>query len=191
MRKVGCFGLILGLGAVVALFLVVKGWGGAGPAPRTLTVQIGEGSTLAGAATELEKAGAIPSARRFRLYARVFGSGDPIKAGEYRIAPRTSQSDILKLMQGGKVVQRLVGAAVAPRHAAGQREQARDELLARHLIAVAVVADEQTPVLLRPAQTGRFGVRQRCSLTVGGVWGGAGFQVSPVRPWAGGHRGHF
>jgi len=108
MRKVGCFGLVLGLAAVVALFLVVQGWGGAGPAPRTLTVQIGEGSTLAGAATELEKAGAIPSARRFRLYARVFGSGDPIKAGEYRIAPRASQSDILKLMQGGKVVQRLV-----------------------------------------------------------------------------------
>ncbi len=108
MRKVGCFGLVLGLGAVVALFLVVQGWGGAGPAPRTLIVQIGEGSTLAGAATELEKAGAIPSARRFRLYARVFGAGDPIKAGEYRIAPHASQSDILKLMQGGKVVQRLV-----------------------------------------------------------------------------------
>ena len=67
MRKVGCFGLVLCLAAIVALFLVVQSWGGAGPAPRTLTVQIGDGSTLAGAATELEKAGAIPSARRFRL----------------------------------------------------------------------------------------------------------------------------
>jgi UPF0755 protein len=128
MRKVGCFGLVLGLAAVVALFLVVQGWGGAGPAPRTLTVQIGEGSTLAGAATELEKAGAIPSARRFRLYARVFGSGDPIKAGEYRIAPHTSQSDILKLMQAGKVVQRLV---VVPDSYAFERGDTRASVVAQ------------------------------------------------------------
>ena len=58
MRKVGCFGVILALVAIVALFLVVQGWGGAGPAPRTLTVQVAQGSSLAAAATELEKAGA-------------------------------------------------------------------------------------------------------------------------------------
>ena len=108
MRKVGCFGLVIGLAGIVALFLVVQGWGGAGPAQRALAVQVPQGASLAGAATELEKAGAIPSARRFRLYARVFGSGDPIKAGEYQIPAHTSQSEILKLMQGGKVVQRLV-----------------------------------------------------------------------------------
>lgn len=108
MRKVGCFGLVLGLGLIVALFLIVQGWGGAGPAPRTLTVQVPEGASLAAAAVELEKAGAIRSASRFRLYARVFGSGDPIKVGEYRIPPRLSQADILKLLQGGKTLQRLV-----------------------------------------------------------------------------------
>ena len=108
MRKVGCFGFIVGLAAVVALFLVVQGWGGAGPAPRALSVQVPQGASLAAAAVELEKAGAIRSATRFRLYARVFGSGDPIKAGEYQIPAHASQSDILKLMQGGKVVQRLV-----------------------------------------------------------------------------------
>ncbi len=108
MRKVGCFGVILALVAIVALFLVVQGWGGAGPAARTLTVQVAQGSSLAAAAIELEKAGAIRSASRFRLYARIFGSGDPIKAGEYRIPAQASPSDILKLMQGGKVVQRLV-----------------------------------------------------------------------------------
>ena len=108
MRKVGCFGLVLGLAAVVALFLVVQGWGGAGPATRTLAVQVPQGASLAAAAVELEKAGAIRSASRFRLYARIFGSGDPIKAGEYRIPPHLSQSDILKLLQGGKTLQRLV-----------------------------------------------------------------------------------
>ena len=46
-----------------------------------------------------------------------------------------------------EVVERLVGAPVAPRHPPGQREQALDQLLAGGLVAVAVVADEQPPVL--------------------------------------------
>jgi UPF0755 protein len=108
MRRVGCLGLLIGLVAIVAAFLVVQGWGGSGPAPRTLTVQVAEGSSLASAARELEKAGAIRSAGRFRLLARVFGSGEPIKAGEYRIPAHTSPADILKMLQGGKVLQRLV-----------------------------------------------------------------------------------
>lgn len=108
MRKVGCLGLVIGLVALVAAFFVVQGWGGSGPAPRTLTVQVAEGSSLASAARELERTGAIKSAGRFRTLARVFGSGEPIKAGEYRIPAHTSQSDILKMLQGGKVLQRLV-----------------------------------------------------------------------------------
>lgn len=108
MRKVGCLGLMIGLEAIVAALLVVQGWGGSGPAPKTLTVQVAEGSSLAAAGRELEQAGAIRSASRFRLLARVFGSGEPIKAGEYRIPARTSPSDILKMLQGGKVLQRLV-----------------------------------------------------------------------------------
>jgi UPF0755 protein len=108
MRRVGCLGLVIGLVALVAAFFVVQGWGGSGPAPRTLTVQVAEGSSLASAARELEKVGAITSAGRFRMLARVFGSGEPIKAGEYRIPAHTSQSDILKMLQGGKVLQRLV-----------------------------------------------------------------------------------
>jgi len=108
VRKVGCIGLLIGLVALVAAFLVVQGWGGSGPAPRTLTVQVADGSSLAAAARQLEAAGAITSAGRFRLLARVFGSGEPIKAGEYRIPAHTSPSDILKMLQGGKVLQRLV-----------------------------------------------------------------------------------
>jgi UPF0755 protein len=109
MRKIGCLGIVaLGLVVTLFLFLVVQGWGGAGPAPRTLTVQVAEGSSLAGAARALEAAGAIRSATRFRLLARVFGSGEAIKAGEYRIPAHLSQADILKMLQAGKVFQRLV-----------------------------------------------------------------------------------
>ncbi len=108
MRRLGCFGLLAGLAALVAVVLVVRGWGGAGPNPRTLTFQVPQGASLATTARDLEKAGAISSAYRFRLLARAFGSGDPIKAGEYRVPAHISASDILKMLQGGKVLQRLV-----------------------------------------------------------------------------------
>lgn len=83
-------------------------WGGAGPAKQNLTVLIPEGSSLSRAATELEKAGAIGSAKQFLLLAKVLGSGTPIQAGEYRLLARQSQSDILKDLQGGKTLQRKV-----------------------------------------------------------------------------------
>ena len=104
----GCLGLLIGLALIVAGFLTVQGWSGPGPAAAPLTVGIREGSTLAGAAATLEKAGAIRSATRFRYLARLFGSGAPIKAGEYRLPAHVSASDLLGLLQGGKTVQRLV-----------------------------------------------------------------------------------
>ncbi|HVF94725.1 MAG TPA: endolytic transglycosylase MltG [Sphingomonas sp.] len=108
MRRIGCLGAVLGLIALVAALMIARGWSGEGPAKQPLSVQIAEGSSLASAATELEKAGAIASARRFRLYARVFGSGEPIKTGEYRIPAGASPSDILTMLQAGKVLQRMV-----------------------------------------------------------------------------------
>ena len=108
MRKLGCFTLVLVIAAAVALFLVVQSWGGAGPNRRTLAFTVPQGATLATAARDLEKAGAIRSAARFRQFARAFGSDDPIKAGEYRIPPHLSQAEILKMLQGGRTFQRLV-----------------------------------------------------------------------------------
>lgn len=108
MRKIGCVGLLIGLLAIGALFFVVQGWTGAGPSERPVTLMVPQGATLASAAGDLEAAGAIRSASRFRLYARLFGSGEPIKAGEYQLPPRLSPSEILKLLQSGKTLQRLV-----------------------------------------------------------------------------------
>jgi UPF0755 protein len=108
MRKVGCFGMIVALAAIVSMFLVMQSWGGAGPAKRTTTVLIRDGETLSDAAHDLAKAGAINSARRFVVLAKLLCSGAPIKAGEYRIPPHLSQADILKMMQGGQTLQRLV-----------------------------------------------------------------------------------
>jgi UPF0755 protein len=108
MRKLGCLVLLLALAAFAVGGYAVHSWGGSGPNPRTLTFQVPQGASLASTARDLEKAGAISSASRFRLLARAFGSGDPIKAGEYRLPAHISLSDLLKMLQGGKVLQRLV-----------------------------------------------------------------------------------
>ena len=108
MRRLGCFGLIAALIAVVALFAVIHGWSGAGPTARAMPFQVPEGATLGSTARDLEKAGVIRSASRFRLYARFLGSSDPIKAGEYRIRAHQNAASILHMLQSGKVLQRLV-----------------------------------------------------------------------------------
>ncbi len=107
MRKLGCLILLIAL-VVTAVLVATNLWVGTGPAERPVAVVVPEGASLARAATELERAGAIRSASRFRLFARVFGGGGSIKAGEYRIPAGASQKDVLALLEDGKVRQRLV-----------------------------------------------------------------------------------
>jgi UPF0755 protein len=108
LRKAGCLALLLGLVIIAGLFWVARDWSGAGKAAKPLAIVVPEGASLARAASVLEKQGAIRSATRFRGYARVFGSGAPIKAGEYAIPAGASAADILALLEEGKVRQRLV-----------------------------------------------------------------------------------
>ncbi|MFS0771248.1 endolytic transglycosylase MltG [Sphingomonas sp. 1P08PE] len=107
MRKLGCLVLLIAA-ALVGAVVAANMWAGSGPAPRPIAVVVPEGASLARAATELEKAGAIGSASRFRLLARVFGGGGSIKAGEYEIPAGASAKDILALLETGKVRQRFV-----------------------------------------------------------------------------------
>ncbi|GAA3716395.1 endolytic transglycosylase MltG [Sphingomonas cynarae] len=107
MRKLGCLILLIAL-VVTAVLVATNLWVGTGPAERPVAVVVPEGASLARAATELERAGAIRSASRFRLFARVFGGGGSIKAGEYQIPAGASQKDVLALLGEGKVRQRLV-----------------------------------------------------------------------------------
>jgi len=86
-------------------------WAGSGPSRANASVLIPQGATLSQAATELEKAGAIRSARQFVLLSKLFGGGRQIKAGEYRLLAGESQSDILKDLQGGKTLQRKITVA--------------------------------------------------------------------------------
>jgi UPF0755 protein len=106
-----------GLGCLLVIVLIVGGllwltvhrnWIGPGPASRPTTVVVPQGSTLAAAARELERTGAVRSTTGFLRFARRFGSDAPIRAGEYEVAPHMSARDILALLQSGKTVQRLI-----------------------------------------------------------------------------------
>ena len=108
MKRIGCLGLLIAVAVVIGLFLVVQMWGGQGPLQRNTAVVIASGTSLAAAAEQLEKAGVVSSAARFRVLARVLGGGEGIKAGEYRFPAHLSQSDVLKLLQGGRTLQRFV-----------------------------------------------------------------------------------
>ena len=108
MRRFGCLGLLAILAIVGATGWAYRDWRGAGPAARDVTVVIAPGSSMAKAAAQLEKAGAIRSASRFALFAKFLGGGGGIKAGEYRILAHASAARILSLLQTGKTMQRLV-----------------------------------------------------------------------------------
>lgn len=73
-----------------------------------MSVVIAPGSSLKAAAATLEKAGAVDSATGFLNYARVFGSDESIKPGEYEIKKGMSSGDVLALLQSGKTRQRFV-----------------------------------------------------------------------------------
>ncbi len=109
MRRLGCLILVIGLAvAAFVAFRFVHGWSEAGPGDHATTVVVGEGATLTRAAVQLKGLGAIRSADAFLARAKIFGSRDPIKAGEYRIPAHASNADILKLLQGNRTVARLI-----------------------------------------------------------------------------------
>ena len=97
-----------GIAIGIAFAVVLYGWYGPGPAAQNKTFTVEEGSSVAAVAGELQKAGLISSAGRFKLGARIMGSGDPIQAGEFEIAKGASGASILDLLQHGKPLQRLI-----------------------------------------------------------------------------------
>ena len=76
-------------------------------APKDAEIVIPKCASIARAGEILEEAGLV-SASSFRNQARFFGSDEPIKPGEYRIEKGMDAGDILKLLQSGKTIQRLV-----------------------------------------------------------------------------------
>jgi UPF0755 protein len=94
---------------LAALLIVYVLWWSPGPKPGPHDIIIADGSTLSSVAGQLHKEGAIPgTATTFRAMARLFGSGDPIQAGEFQIPKGMSAAAILDLLQHGNPLQRLI-----------------------------------------------------------------------------------
>ncbi len=107
LRRLVIIAAVLGLlvGAGTYWFL----WAAPGPKPGPHSIIVEEGSTLTSVARQLEAAGAIPgSAGTYRVMARLFGSGDPVQAGEFEIPKDFGGADVLDLLQHGRPVQRLI-----------------------------------------------------------------------------------
>jgi len=98
---------VLGLVSGIAAFWQL--WLAAGPRPGPHMVKVEEGSTLATVARRLEAQGVIPgTARTYRGMARLFGSADPIQAGEFEIPAGASGAKVLDILQHGRPVVRLI-----------------------------------------------------------------------------------
>lgn len=98
---------IIGLLAA-ALLWFSAGWFSSGPLAKDTPFVVPDGASLGGVAAKLEKEGAIESAEFFRLRARIFGAGAPIRAGEFMLPKEASPSRILEIIQGDEVMRRFI-----------------------------------------------------------------------------------
>lgn len=94
--------------ALAAAAVLVFQWTAKGPLLADVDFIVPRGATLAATAEQLEDQGAIRSSDAFRLMARALGSGAPIKAGEFRIPAGSSPAAILRILQYGEPLQRLI-----------------------------------------------------------------------------------
>src|SRR3546814_79391 len=83
-------------------------WWGSGPSYAPIAVQIPKGVSLRAAAAKLETAGVICCSERFYRLAQIFGSSDPIRAGEFMFPAAVSPAQVLDILQHGTPVQRLI-----------------------------------------------------------------------------------
>lgn len=104
---------LLALAVALVLLLAVGRffytWYGPGPLAKDTTFVVPDGVALWSISAKLEKEGAIPSASSFRAHAKLFGSDEPIKAGEFLLPRHASASEILKILQGAEgTIRRMV-----------------------------------------------------------------------------------
>lgn len=107
IRKLFLVLVLLGLAAGAGSYLLL--WQSAGPKAGPHSIVVEEGSSLAKVTDQLVAAGAVPgSATTFRAMAKLFGSGDPVQAGEFEVPKGMSGAGVLDLLQHGQPVQRLL-----------------------------------------------------------------------------------
>jgi UPF0755 protein len=94
--------------AGLAFLMVLGSWWITGVVDKDTNFVVPRGATLTSVAKKLEKEEVIGSASAFLWRAKVFGSSDPIKAGEFLLLEGSSRVKILDTLQHGQPIRRLV-----------------------------------------------------------------------------------
>jgi UPF0755 protein len=101
--------ILVGAALLAAAFVYWQYWAKPGPAPGPHTVVVEEGSGLNQVIGQLVEAGVVPGTdASYKAMARLFGSSDPVQAGEFLIPAGTGGGQVLAILQHGRPVQRLV-----------------------------------------------------------------------------------
>ncbi|MDA7788051.1 endolytic transglycosylase MltG [Sphingomonadaceae bacterium] len=108
VRRTTLLAGILALLAVVAGGVFASGWWGSADIDEDTEFVISSGSSLTAVAGKLESDGLIASADAFLLRAKIFGSSDPIKTGEFLLPAGASSAAILDTFQHGDVIRRFI-----------------------------------------------------------------------------------
>ena len=100
-------GAILTLLVVASLYWLL--WAGPGPAKGPHQLVVEEGTSLYRLSGDLVRQGLVPgNARTYRIMARIFGSSDPIQAGEFAIPAGASGATVLDILQHGRPIVHLL-----------------------------------------------------------------------------------
>jgi len=83
-------------------------WWGSSEVEEDVAFVVPSGSSLTSVAEKLEDEKLVASADTFLLWAKILGSADPIKAGEFLLPAGSSPSTILDTLQHGEVIRRFV-----------------------------------------------------------------------------------
>lgn len=93
---------------VLAAAWLAFGWWSATSLDEETPFMVRSGSSLTSVAQDLEDDQFIGSASAFLLRAKIFGSGDPVQAGEFAFPAQASPAGMLDMLQHGQPVQRFV-----------------------------------------------------------------------------------
>src|SRR5690606_22865586 len=109
MARKGCFAAVaFGLALLAAVLAFGWSWWGSSALDEDTAFVVPSGASLTSVAGKLEDEGLIASSESFLLRAKVLGSGDPIRAGEFLIPAASSPATILDTLQHGEVIRRFV-----------------------------------------------------------------------------------
>lgn len=109
LRRWLVLAVIAGLAlCLLAAGIFASGWYASAELEEERPFVVPSGASLTAVADKLEEEGIISSADGFLLRAKIFGGGDPVKAGEFLLPAGASPASILDTFQHGDVIRRFV-----------------------------------------------------------------------------------